>query len=147
MEDQITRRRLLTCAAATLGTAAAGTSAFAQQQSAEDQTLAGHAFGNELLKDRVAVITGAARGISRAIAVEMAANGAEIVGIDICARVTPVQTYPVSTRADLDETAATVQQHGRKFMALVDDVRDILFLHSAADYVEQWFLDAGKARI
>ena len=36
-----------------------------------------------MLKDKVAVVTGAARGIGRAIAVEMAANGADVVVLDI----------------------------------------------------------------
>src|ERR1700761_1509960 len=36
-----------------------------------------------MLQDKVAVVTGAARGIGRAIAVEMAANGADVVVIDI----------------------------------------------------------------
>ena len=37
-----------------------------------------------VLEGKVAVITGAARGIGRAIAWEMAANGADIVALDIC---------------------------------------------------------------
>jgi hypothetical protein len=37
------------------------------------------------LTDKVAVVTGAARGIGRAIAVEFAANGAAVVVIDIAA--------------------------------------------------------------
>jgi hypothetical protein len=35
------------------------------------------------LKGKVAMVTGSARGIGRAIAVDMAANGADIVAIDI----------------------------------------------------------------
>ena len=38
------------------------------------------------LAGKVAVVTGAARGIGRAIAVELAANGADIVAIDIAGR-------------------------------------------------------------
>jgi len=37
-----------------------------------------------MLQDKVAVVTGAARGIGRAIAVEMAANGADVIAVDIC---------------------------------------------------------------
>ena len=40
-----------------------------------------------MLQDKVAVVTGAARGIGRAIAVEMAANGADVVAIDIAGKV------------------------------------------------------------
>jgi NAD(P)-dependent dehydrogenase (short-subunit alcohol dehydrogenase family) len=87
----------------------------------------------------VAVITGAARGIGRAIAVDMAANGADIVGIDICSKIIPVQDYAVSTRHDLDETGQLVQKSGRKFMPVVGDIRDIGFLRSTADKVEQQF--------
>src|SRR6202044_1572636 len=38
---------------------------------------------------KVAVVTGAARGIGRAIAVELAANGADIVAVDIAGPVSP----------------------------------------------------------
>ncbi len=41
------------------------------------------------LAGKVAVVTGAARGIGRAIAVEMAANGADVVAIDIAGPVSP----------------------------------------------------------
>ena len=39
-----------------------------------------------MLQDKVAVVTGAARGIGRAIAVEFAANGANVIAIDIAGR-------------------------------------------------------------
>ena len=41
------------------------------------------------LSGKLAVVTGAARGIGRAIAVEFAANGADVVAIDICSRGLP----------------------------------------------------------
>ena len=69
----------------------------------------------------------------------MAANGADVVGIDICAKITPVQTYAVSTREDLEQTGKLVQQHGRKFMPVVGDIRDISFLRSTANSVEERF--------
>jgi NAD(P)-dependent dehydrogenase (short-subunit alcohol dehydrogenase family) len=138
----VTRRRVLQAGGAIVGTMALGGHLMAQQQqqqSVEGQTWPGAAFGNGLLNGKVAVITGAARGIGRAIAVDMAANGADVVGIDICGQITPVQTYQLSTRADLDETARLVQQHWRKFMAVVGDVRDLRFLRSTADNAEQQF--------
>ncbi len=76
------RRRLL------LG-GLAGAAAFAMSNTVQAQEKATSAKpikqgrGSQLTGN-VAVITGAARGIGRAIAVEMAANGADIASIDIC---------------------------------------------------------------
>jgi NAD(P)-dependent dehydrogenase (short-subunit alcohol dehydrogenase family) len=149
--SKISRRRLLAVSGMMAGGIAAGRSinglqASGQgqdqaqgQQLANAQTWAGQPFNNGLLSGKVAVITGAARGIGRAIAVDMAANGADIVGIDICSKIIPVQDYAVSTRHDLDETGQLVQKSGRKFMPVVGDIRDIGFLRSTADKVEQQF--------
>ena len=146
MDDRggsVTRRELLVTGGAVLGVIAGGTTmsgeALGQQQSAENQTWAGKAFGDGLLRGKVAVITGAARGIGRAIAVDMAANGADIVAIDICAKILPEQSYAVTTKEDLDETGRLVKQHGRQFLGMVGDVREIAFLRATADKVEQQF--------
>jgi NAD(P)-dependent dehydrogenase (short-subunit alcohol dehydrogenase family) len=146
-ESKITRRHLLAAGGLMVGSIATGIGMQGQgasgqtqgQQLANAQTWVGQPFGNGLLSGRVAVITGAARGIGRAIAVDMAANGADIVGIDICSKIIPVQDYAVSTRHDLDETGQLVQKSGRKFMPVVGDIRDIGFLRSTADKVEQQF--------
>ena len=101
-----------------MGTLALGSSLFAQQtsggqqMSAESQTWPGHVFENGLLNGRVAVVTGAARGIGRAIAVDMAANGADIVAIDICSKILPRQDYAVTSPEDLQETGRLVQERG-----------------------------------
>ncbi len=135
----ITRRRLLASSGAIVGGIAAGGPLMAQQTSAARQTWAGQPFGSGLLAGKVAVITGAARGIGRAIAVDMAANGADIVGLDICKEITSVQKYPAATREDLAETGRLVEQHGRKFMPVVGDIRDIAMLRNTADQAEQQF--------
>ena len=63
------------------------------------------------LKGKVALITGAARGIGRAQAVRFGQEGADIMALDICG---PVDTVliPHSTPADLDETARQVTAAG-----------------------------------
>src|SRR5205814_2824352 len=131
------RRCLLGSLGAVGGASVLAEHARAAQASAAQQNWRGAPFGEGLLKGRVAVITGAARGIGRSIAVDMAANGADIVGIDICSRIVPFQEYPVTTRADMDETARLVREHGRKFTAEIGDVRDIQFLRSVAERTEE----------
>lgn len=49
------------------------------------------------LKGKVAVVTGAARGIGRATAVALAKEGADVVGIDICAPICPAFGVEAST--------------------------------------------------
>jgi NAD(P)-dependent dehydrogenase (short-subunit alcohol dehydrogenase family) len=137
-ESAMTRREMLTAGGAILGGMAMSGQAFAQQ-SAANQTWTGKAFGDGPLSGKVAVITGAARGIGRAIAVNMAANGADIVGIDLCAKILQEQSYAVTTKEDLAETGRLVRQHGRKFMEVVGDVRDIAALRATADKAVQEF--------
>ena len=55
------------------------------------------------LQGKVAVVTGAARGIGRATAVAFAHEGADVVGIDICAPAYPPSGVEPAKR---DENAA-----------------------------------------
>jgi NAD(P)-dependent dehydrogenase (short-subunit alcohol dehydrogenase family) len=76
-----------------------------------------------LLDGRVAFITGVARGQGRSHAVRLAAEGADIIGVDAL-RDYPTITYPMSTHEDLDETVRLVEKAGRRMVARVADVRD-----------------------
>jgi NAD(P)-dependent dehydrogenase (short-subunit alcohol dehydrogenase family) len=135
----LTRRQWLGAAGAIAGGFAASDAAIAQQASAPNQTWGGAPFGNGLLQDRIAVVTGAARGIGRSIAVDMAANGAHIIAIDVCSKVLPYQEYDATTREDLEETERLVRERGRQFTAEVGDIRDMKFLRAAADHTEQQY--------
>jgi SDR family mycofactocin-dependent oxidoreductase len=83
------------------------------------------------LAGKVALITGAARGIGRAQAVRFAQEGADVIALDLCG---PVETVmvPASTPEDLDETARLVRACGGRIVTNIVDVRDEDQLRSAA---------------
>ena len=81
------------------------------------------------LSGKVAFITGAARGQGRSHAVRLASEGADIIGIDVCAQVE--KGYPGATEADLAETARMVGETGRSMVAVKADVRDLAAVEGA----------------
>jgi SDR family mycofactocin-dependent oxidoreductase len=72
---------------------------------------------------KVAVVTGSGRGQGRNHAIRLAAEGADVVALDICHDIDSV-AYDMATRADLEETACLVRQHGRNVITAEVDVRD-----------------------
>lgn len=84
------------------------------------------------LEGQVAFITGAARGQGRAHAIRLAEEGADVIAVDICGQMESV-VYPMSTRADLDETVRLVKDLGRRIEAYEADVRDGAALREAYD--------------
>ena len=78
------------------------------------------------LTDQVAIVTGASRGLGKAIAVELAANGARVACV---ARDT----------SKLQETVAEVASRGGQAIALAGDVKDRASIDKVVDdVVEQW---------
>jgi SDR family mycofactocin-dependent oxidoreductase len=84
------------------------------------------------VQGKVAFVTGAGRGQGRSHAVRLAEEGADIIAVDICHDIASVK-YPMSSAEDLQETAAMVEKHGRRIVAVPADVRDIMALRSALD--------------
>jgi SDR family mycofactocin-dependent oxidoreductase len=75
------------------------------------------------LEGKVALITGAARGQGRTHACRLAADGADVIAVDICRQIDSV-AYPLATAADLATTASEVGALGRRIVTAEVDVRD-----------------------
>lgn len=81
---------------------------------------------------KVALITGAARGQGRSHALRLAAEGADIVALDICRDIGSAD-YPGATEADLAETVHQVEALDRRIVARKGDVRDSKALQAVVD--------------
>jgi (+)-trans-carveol dehydrogenase len=75
------------------------------------------------LEGKVAFVTGVARGQGRAHALRLAAEGAAVIGIDICEQAATVG-YPLASAQDLSDTITAVQARGGRIVAEAADVRD-----------------------
>ena len=82
------------------------------------------------LQGRVAFITGAARGQGRAHAIRLAADGADVIAVDLCEQIASVR-YPLATADDLAATIKLVEDTGARIAARQGDVRDRASLSSA----------------
>jgi len=91
------------------------------------------------LAGRVAVVTGAARGIGRHAAVALARRGASVAGIDIAGPVSAILDYSPATWEDLEETGAQVQAAGGGWLAVQADQRDIGAIRAAAELIAREF--------
>ena len=84
------------------------------------------------LENKVALITGAARGQGRSHAVHMAAEGADIIALDICGDIASTPES-LATEADLQETRRLVEKAGRRIVTAKVDVRDRAQISAALD--------------
>ncbi|MDJ0394628.1 mycofactocin-coupled SDR family oxidoreductase [Rhodococcus sp. G-MC3] len=93
---------------------------------------------SQRFEGKVAFITGAARGQGRAEAVRLAAEGADIIAVDICDEFDST-SYDGASSGDLAETVAAVEALDRRIIASETDIRDFGALSAA--------LNAGVAAL
>jgi SDR family mycofactocin-dependent oxidoreductase len=101
--------------------------------------------------DRVALVTGAARGIGAATVMALAASGWRVVAVDRCAD-DPALPYPLGSRAELDRVVASAGAAGGGAagggaVAVQADTRDAGALAAAVALAEERWggLDAAIA--
>jgi SDR family mycofactocin-dependent oxidoreductase len=84
------------------------------------------------LNGKVALITGAGRGQGRSHALRFAAEGADIIAVDVCKPIDSVP-YPMASSEDLDETVRLVEELDGRIVARQADVRDLDAMTHAVD--------------
>ena len=84
------------------------------------------------LEGKSAIVTGAARGIGRAVAVAFAREGADVLGMDIAGPASAITRFEPAGREDLAETGRLVAAYGRHFIPVTADQRNFAAMRAMA---------------
>jgi NAD(P)-dependent dehydrogenase (short-subunit alcohol dehydrogenase family) len=94
---------------------------------------------NFSLDGKSALVTGAARGIGQAICAALAAAGADVMGLDLCAVAAPNLTYPPATEKQLEQTGRMVEGAKRRWIPIKADIRDAKAMRAAVEHAVKEF--------
>ena len=86
-----------------------------------------------LVDGKVALVTGAGRGQGRSHALKLAAEGADVIAVDIGGGQVETISYELSSEADLDTTVSAIEAMGRRAVKAIADVRSLSDLQAAVD--------------
>ena len=86
-----------------------------------------------LVDGKVALVTGAGRGQGRSHALRLAAEGADVIAVDIGGGRVETISYELASKADLDATVKEIEGMGRRAIKAVADVRSLSDLQAAVD--------------
>ncbi|MCQ4122385.1 SDR family oxidoreductase [Rhodococcus tibetensis] len=90
------------------------------------------------LEGKTAVVTGAARGIGRACAIDFAAGGADLMLLDVSRDIAGVP-YPMGSTSQLEYTADLCRDHGVAVLTRAVDVRVRSEIDAAVDAAHERF--------
>src|SRR5947209_735587 len=82
---------------------------------------------------KVALVTGAGRGQGRSHALKLAAEGADVIAVDIGGGQVETISYSLASEADLDTTVSAIEAMGRRAVKAIADVRSLSDLQAAVD--------------